>query len=219
MLTTILQCLFPAKVPEGIATKNSGIIYAKKVPIILTKQHLQALNLQYIDQVIAVDSYHDSAQLQQCIKQCKYQEDTTKLQVLIHILSPIVAGHIPSNYVLTAVPMHWWYKWHRGFNQAECLAKGVASATRHEVKTLLTKNFRLGHQASRNRAQRLHALQHTFFTKGAMPNYVCIIDDVCTTGTTVNECAKICKLAGAKRVIACTILYSKPCEKKPTFVD
>jgi predicted amidophosphoribosyltransferase len=38
---------------------------------------------------------------------------------------------------------------------------------------------------------------------------ILLIDDICTTGSTVNECAKVLKKAGAKSVIVATIAYAE----------
>jgi competence protein ComFC len=54
--------------------------------------------------------------------------------------------------------------------------------------------------------ERLTNLKNAFQVKEKPPNKIILIDDIKTTGATLKECAQILKKAGAKEIIALTIL-------------
>lgn len=95
----------------------------------------------------------------------------------------------------------------RGYNQAELIAREVAKNFGLPYCNLLV---RLGNQSQvgTNRAQRLSQLENAFAVrKRALirGNRILIIDDVLTTGSTLNECAQALMGAGAKRVHAAVV--------------
>jgi ComF family protein len=94
----------------------------------------------------------------------------------------------------------------RGFNQSEILAKEI----NWRYKNLLIKTKNTIPQARSKRAQRLTNLENAFevCSKYDIRNKnIVLIDDVCTSGSTLMECAKVLKLAGASKVIA--IVWAK----------
>ena len=88
----------------------------------------------------------------------------------------------------------------RGYNQAKLLAREVARQTGLPLQSTL---LRLSHtdQIGLNRAQRLASVQDNFMVCRKVANTnILLVDDVITTGATINECARALKLAGAKSV-------------------
>ena len=104
----------------------------------------------------------------------------------------------------TYVPMHVKRQKKRGYNQAKLLAQQLALRTDKECIDLLEKTVATGNQARLNRAERLSNLSNTFETITTPPEHVVLIDDVMTTGATVNECSRMLKKAGAKIVYVLT---------------
>jgi len=93
----------------------------------------------------------------------------------------------------------------RGYNQAKLLAKEISRTMRLPLEPAL---LRLTHtdQIGLNRAQRLSGVKGNFIARG---NYtgkrILLVDDVVTTGATLNECAYTLKVAGASKVWAVAI--------------
>ena len=91
----------------------------------------------------------------------------------------------------------------RGFNQAELLARAVAQ---NYGLTLDSNNLiRIKHkkpQAKLNEIHRLANVKECFAWRGGDLNKknIILVDDVVTTGATLNECAKVLKAAGAGQV-------------------
>lgn len=105
---------------------------------------------------------------------------------------------------ITFVPIHKVSRRKRGYNQAELLARAVAEHVDIPCKPLLDKIKRTPDQARLDRQQRLDNLKSSFAVIEKPPEHVILVDDVLTTGSTADECAKILKSAGAKVVYVLT---------------
>lgn len=115
-----------------------------------------------------------------------------------------------ANY-LCPVPLHWQRFMHRKYNQAALLAHHISKQTRLPVHyQLLLKQTNSVPQASLNKQARLKNTKGVFSVN---PKYqsiiknknILLIDDVTTTGATINECAKILKKSGAAQVNVLTL--------------
>jgi len=100
------------------------------------------------------------------------------------------------------VPLHRRrYAW-RGFNQAEILARFWSSALGINMdRRLLYRRRNTKMQVKLNGEERRKNLLGAFAVRGALPaKRIILIDDVFTTGSTLQECARVLKLAGAVEV-------------------
>lgn len=112
--------------------------------------------------------------------------------------------------VLIPVPIHKTRMKKRGYNQSEIIAKDLAyeiKSIRLENKVLIkTKNIVA--QSSLNKKQREENIQNVYQVKNKekiINKKVLILDDIYTTGSTVNECARMLKEVGCKEVGVITI--------------
>jgi ComF family protein len=122
------------------------------------------------------------------------------------LLSAVPRGR--SFDIVAPMPMHWFRRWQRGFNQAELLAQPIARAYRLPVSPVL-RRVRLGRrQAGLAGQARYKNLQGAFqVARGArvQGKRVLLIDDVLTTGSTLAAAAAVLKAAGAAEVCALTV--------------
>ena len=103
------------------------------------------------------------------------------------------------------VPLHWSRRLGRGYNQALLLAKRLkqvsAKINTDLVRIRRTKAQAVLPSAARRRANVAGAFAvrngHRFAGRT-----LCLVDDIKTTGATLNECAKTLKEAGASKVFA-----------------
>jgi ComF family protein len=103
--------------------------------------------------------------------------------------------------VLIPVPLAQRRFCERGFNQAIVLAEHIHRATRLKLRTdLLVRTRDTLEQAGLDQRARRKNIRGAFELTDKAPVHVAIIDDVVTTGSTVNEIAKVLKRAGVKRV-------------------
>lgn len=101
------------------------------------------------------------------------------------------------------VPMHWWKRWRRGFNQAELLAGEVARRLRVPVVSALRRPKPYQVQAGlASAARRRNAIQSFSLANAGdlAGKSVLLVDDVFTTGATATACARLLKRAGADSV-------------------
>lgn len=104
----------------------------------------------------------------------------------------------------TFVPIHKKRQRQRGYNQAELIARSLAARTTTPCIPLLSKVRSTPNQAKLDRDARINNLVGAFAAVTKVPEHVVLIDDVMTTGSTANECAKILKKSGAKVVYVLT---------------
>ncbi len=96
------------------------------------------------------------------------------------------------NSVLVPVPLHAVKKRERWYNQAELIARGISEVTGIEVDTKLVRRVKnTATQTKMNREERIENMKNAFAAVGKIDNKtVIIIDDVYTTGTTINSVAE-----------------------------
>lgn len=115
--------------------------------------------------------------------------------------------------VITAVPMRPAEKRERGFDQVEPLAKGIAKEFHIPYVPLLRKCLDTPSQKLLTMEQRRSNLLGAFdVTNGESVGNkrILLLDDVVTTGSTTNECAKMLKIYGADRVYVAAIALTRP---------
>ena len=106
---------------------------------------------------------------------------------------------------IVPVPLHLSKQRSRGFNQAELLAEALGEETGLPVRKLLLKKKKTKDQKSLSRNQRIKNVKDAFVIDeeelGAeLPSSVLLLDDVCTTGSTLTACARVLKAKGVTRV-------------------
>lgn len=107
------------------------------------------------------------------------------------------------------VPIPYFRKCKRGYNQAEKLAQSVAECLSLPCKDILHAKSSLIQQKLLNRMQRLESRNNAYSCKADLSGKtILLIDDVITTGTTTKACANELRKAGAKKVYILCALYA-----------
>ncbi len=104
------------------------------------------------------------------------------------------------------VPLHSKRLAERGFNQAQFLGGRVAKEMGWPLEHFLYRSRETKTQTNLTREQRRMNVSSAFACKGDVAGKnILLVDDVITTGATLEECAKVLKRAGAKRVKALVV--------------
>ena len=109
--------------------------------------------------------------------------------------------------VIVPVPLHPARQRERGFNQASLLAQLLSAHTSIPCRPLLKRIRYTTTQTALDRSERMENLHNAFRLRKNVDVRglrVLLIDDVLTTGSTLSECARVLKRAGAISVHAAT---------------
>lgn len=160
----------------------------------------------YLDQVISACRYGGA--IKALLKSLKYQSVIEAGRLCGRLLYQTAV--IPPVDCITNVPIHPKRLRERGFNQAKVIAQTLAELIDSPYQDLLIRTVHGSHQASiQSRVERLkHVANHFTINSNlasSVPNTVLLIDDVFTTGSTLNECARVLKANGCKIVIGLTV--------------
>ncbi len=163
--------------------------------------HSDCKDSTYLDGLIYVVLY-DGA-IKTMIKDVKYHFYYDILNEISEIMADHISKYNFDKILYTSVPLHWKKKNYRGFNQAELLSRKVAKRTKKEYSELLIRKRNTIAQASLGREDRENNLKEVFDYVGEWnlnERSIILVDDVFTTGSTLNECAKVLKHFGARQV-------------------
>ena len=139
-----------------------------------------------------------------------FKRDRTELVThLGALINPALQSSVfyDETEIFVPVPLHWRRRLSRGYNQAELLAKAV----RHPIAKINYDFARIRYtkmQPVVTPSQRQANVRDAFAIRRGHQfagKTICLVDDVKTTGATLNECAKVLKEAGAKKVYGLVI--------------
>jgi len=102
------------------------------------------------------------------------------------------------------VPLHWRKRFKRGFNQAALIARELRLPDA-KLNTDLVRIRYTEEQSSLSAHARMKNIKGAFAVRknhNLVGKNICLVDDIKTTGATLNESAKVLKEAGADKVFA-----------------
>lgn len=158
----------------------------------------------------AVAAYRGRGIVREVIHQFKYNRQIHLRHVVARWLCAALDDERLRNIqfdLIVPVPLHPARQRERGFNQASVLAELLSAQTSIPCKPLLKRMRYTTTQTALDRSERMKNLHNAFrLRKNADVRglRVLLIDDVLTTGSTLSECARILKRAGATSVHAAT---------------
>ncbi len=140
----------------------------------------------------------------------KYHGSTASLgsfAALYQQVNPLPAEYDPD--LIVPVPLHHKRLRQRGFNQAQVLARTFFPDRKKKIiPHILARRRDTASQAGLSGAERRKNLKNAFHlscSDAVRGKKILVIDDVYTTGSTVNECCRILNMAGAMEVQVLTL--------------
>ena len=154
--------------------------------------------------------------MKEVVHRFKYQGKTACLPTFTRfaknlLRQPHLAEVAGADWIIP-VPLHQKRLRERGFNQALLLARAFFPKDRRVAHDLLIRSRQTEPQTSFNGAARRTNLKNAFTVEKPQRlagKKILLVDDVFTTGTTVNECARVLKKAGAAEVMVLTLARVK----------
>ncbi len=178
----------------------------KKLP--LRSGYFEPLDFEplFLDGFLIGSEWEDKI-VQKLIHQYKYNFSQELSQPLAEILAKKLLAIFEiypeiKNFVLLPVPLHRRRFFWRGFNQAELLARLVAEKFDLPLETNLIKRIKnTSPQVKLKSEARRKNIAGAFKCQpGMTAENVILVDDVITTGATMNELARVLKESGVKKV-------------------
>lgn len=206
----ILEIIFPRKcgfcntlINEYFTCKKCK----KKLEYICTNDKLKKIENKYFDYLISSYFYIDVIRnkiLEFKFKNKKYLYKSLA-EKLLEDLKPY--KHMIDGIVSVPISLNRFIE--RGYNQSELIAKYVAKGLNKSlIKFVLFKTKNNKKQSELGIEQRSKNVQNAYKVlnkKIISEKNLLLIDDIFTTGATINECSKVLKQNGAKMVIAATV--------------
>ena len=192
----------PATYPLPICSSCKNNLLGYKPPRSLSSENLKT--------IFSCRAYEGT--IRECIKTFKYYGNMELLKVFREIIS----GFLSSPRVFSSdidlvlpVPMYSGRRYTRGYNQAELISRLVCSETRLPSKSsILIKTKDTASQMSLSRSERIKNLKHSFVVADRLSitgKSILLVDDIITTGATLEACARELLCSGARSVEAFTM--------------
>jgi ComF family protein len=159
----------------------------------------------------AVAPYRSRGVVREFIHRFKYERHFYLRQPLANWLAESLEDERIASQpfdALVPVPLHSARYRERDFNQAEVLAKLLAKRAGKPVLRALKRIRYTTTQTRLDRQERMENLRNAFRVRHASAvqcRHLILVDDVFTTGSTVEECARVLRQAGAASVRVVTV--------------
>jgi ComF family protein len=110
------------------------------------------------------------------------------------------------------IPLHWWRRWRRGYNQSATLARAVARRLGvpprpgwlRRTRNTPRQTYQMSPQARRDNVRGAFRLGAGVDVRGKT---ILLVDDVLTTGATASEAAKPLRSAKAAQIIVAVLAH------------
>lgn len=196
---------------EGLYICKDCEIFLSEVDPRLRNSVSKHLETEFLSDIISIWEYEGL--MEKLIYKIKFDGCYDIIDELVEKAMAKVELNLPNDTIITFVPM--WKKKERlrGFNQSELIAKAIGKSVQHRVLHILEKVRDNRSQVGLGPREREENVKGVFSTlkpsfngeKLGFFKNVLLIDDVYTTGATMNECIKVLKKAGVKNIWGFTI--------------
>jgi ComF family protein len=192
-----------------LALSQRCVVCNKKAPN--GALHKGCVTRNTIDGMIAVAEF---SQIRPIIHDYKYGLIKELAKPLVELVRRYLEVKNLQNFIskkiLVPIPLHKSRFRFRGFNQSELLARALAEIAGLKVVLAIERVKKTKPQINLSRDKRESNIEGAFKVSGlnqVSGKEILLVDDVATTGATLNECARVLKHAGAKSVWALVLAH------------
>lgn len=162
----------------------------------------------YFDRAISCIEYCDKSKV--LVLSLKYYGNTYMSRYIAQVMrDKLEFEQLSADYIIP-VPLHKKRMRIRGFNQAEKIASYLSECTNIPIIDCVKRNRNTKRLYALNKFQREKELKNAFEVKEdseeIIGKRIILVDDIFTTGTTVNEISKKLKIYGVDEIIVLTFL-------------
>ena len=193
------NCLNSIEYIEEKCERCSGILDKGKCTICSNREF-------FIKRNISIAEY--TGVLKELLHNLKFNKKRRLYKRLSEIAYPEIKENDFELDLLTSVPMNKSNEWERGFNQSELISKELSLRLGLPYKKLLKENRNstaqkeLGYRGRFINVLNKYEVKDRSYVQGKK---ILIVDDVLTTGATINECARVLLKSGAVEINSLTI--------------
>ena len=153
----------------------------------------------------AASAYCYEGAMRELIHKLKYSGEQWIAELMSGVMYDVLLQKDWEIDVIAYVPMYRSKQRARGYNQAELLAKGVAKRKSIECVELLKRIKNTTPQSKLDKDERMLNIKDAIEVNKNIDidvngKNVLVIDDILTTGSSLNECARVLKANGANKV-------------------
>ena len=172
--------------------------------------YLPRENIDYYDKVFSGFKYQGMLKIK--MLQFKFRDNKYIAKTFGEIASLMIKKYNLTADLIIPVPISKKRLLERGYNQSEYIARYASKLSgigiKNDILFKIKDNLRQSDLDKQNRLKNVDGVYCVKNNKQIIDKKVILIDDIFTTGATINECAKVLKNAGAREIIVITILYS-----------
>lgn len=152
---------------------------------------------------------YDNYRVKTLLHTAKYKFIKDALTPLIRVCEPFIHSKLEyfdidlRAFIIVPVPLHKRRLRSRGFNQAEIIGDYVATCIGARMEQVLTRPTARPPQAALNEFDRAVNISGNILCKrnaAVSGQYILLVDDVATSGATLDECAQVLRNSGARDV-------------------
>lgn len=209
MLDMILSFIFPNKCPvcDCIMSYNSLICKScmGKIQNLNLKKELFKINNKSI---YCIAPFKYEGLIRKSILKFKFKGKMSHAAFFAYMMSQTINKYYSNLDFVTFVPISSERKIKRKFDQSEILSEKISKIINVPLKSTLEKMADNAEQHNLERNEREKNILNVYNVIGKNDikgKNILLIDDVCTTGNTLKECAKTLMTAGAKTVYCAAI--------------
>ena len=210
IIENILNLIYPPVC--GFCGKICNEYLCKKCEIKIKKYEIVSVrknNNTYFKEILCIFKYEDL--IRNILIKYKFQNKSYLYKTFIKIIlkNKKICGFLKNYDIIIPVPISKKRNRQRGYNQSYLIAREIAKQInlKHE-KNCFVKQKDTIEQSKLDKNQRKINVQNAYkiIDKEKIINKkIILLDDIYTTGNTVNECAKMLEQAGARMIGVLTI--------------
>ena len=172
------------------------------IPYDLTEHYKKERWYIYLDAIYIATKY---SEIEKSLTRYKYSSERENVDLYVDLILKIGDLYpeiFDKNPTFVPVPMHWSRYIFRGFDHTFLIVAKLSKILHLPYQKLLSTRW-TRHQSKLAREKRLENKKNTFRIRNHknIPEFVVLFDDVISSGSTADECARILKDAGVKRVV------------------